>query len=407
MKKKILWFGLSFLSVIALVLVSCGPAEEEVGEQEEEEEEEGVKENSFLEMLKLVPDAYSTRFSVYISDHAKIRESYDIHLPPSDADDEAIAEYMMMLMGDPLATASDPSVGVRLAAMSFVSGMGPLLQYGFVSPIRRQNIGFGPQDVDQDILAGPPPMGFEAIKGHYDTSAIKQAVNRYESEMPRFQQYEGITVIDWGYGGNEINLGKILMPPAFDNLGRCRPLGVEDSYIFRAFDTASIEMMIDASQGRLTSLADNADFRLMAETLSEMGAYSAFLTNQVLGLDLVELVAAELGGSVTAEELIAEAGQLLSPYRTYATGIGKDEEGALMTIVLVYDSSEEASSDVPVFEQRIENGTSVWTGEPWRDRIDSYEIWADGRTLRATLRGEMVSSWLEIVGQREMLFLRR
>ncbi|TET41670.1 MAG: hypothetical protein E3J66_04970, partial [Dehalococcoidia bacterium] len=39
MKKKILWLGLSFLLVAALVLASCGPAEEE-GEQEEEEEEE-------------------------------------------------------------------------------------------------------------------------------------------------------------------------------------------------------------------------------------------------------------------------------------------------------------------------------------------------------------------------------
>lgn len=392
--KRCLLVGLAIILLASGVGVSgCGSTPE--------------KEDSFLEMLKLVPDTPGTRFSVYISDHAKIRESYDIPLPPSDADDGAIAEYMMMLMGDPSATASDPSAGVRLAAMSFVSGMGPSLTYGFVSPIRKENIGFGPQDVDQDILAGPPPMTFEAIRGRYDTSAIRQAVNRYESEMPQFEQYEGLTVIDWGYGGNEIMLEKLLTPPAFDNLGRCRPLGVEDSYIFRAFDTDSITAMIDASQGRLTSLADNPDFSLMAKALSEMGAYSALLTDQVIDLDLVELVAAELGGSMTVEEIIAATGQLLSPYRTYATGIGKDEEGALMTIVLVYDSSEEASSDVPVFEQRIENGTSVWTGESWRDRIDSYEIWADGRTLQATLRGEMVRSWLEIANQREMLLLRR
>ena len=45
MKKKILWLGLSFLLVTALVLTSCGLAEEgqqeeEEGQQEEEEEEE-------------------------------------------------------------------------------------------------------------------------------------------------------------------------------------------------------------------------------------------------------------------------------------------------------------------------------------------------------------------------------
>jgi len=38
MKKRILWLGLSFLLVAALVLTSCGEAVP--GEQEEEEEEE-------------------------------------------------------------------------------------------------------------------------------------------------------------------------------------------------------------------------------------------------------------------------------------------------------------------------------------------------------------------------------
>ena len=393
--KKCLLLGLAIVVLVGAVGISgC----------------KSTPESSFLEMLKLVPDTPHTRFSVYINDYARIRESYDIPLPPSDADDEAISEYIMALAGDPSAMASDPSAGRRLGETSFVSGMGPRA-YAFYSPIRRHNIGFGPPDVDQDISAGRPPIIFEAIKGRFDTPAIKQAVNRYESEMPRFEQYEGITVIDWGYGGNEIMLEKQLMPPAFDYLGRCRPLGVGDRYIFRAFDTNSIKAMIDASQGQLTSLADNADFSLMAEALSEMGAYSIFLTDQVPDLEYVELLVAELREileeSVTPEEVIAEAGQLLGPYRTYATGIGKDEEGALMTIVLVYDSPEEASSDVSVFEQRIEKGTSVWTGNPWRDLIDSWEVWADGRSLRAKLRGEIVRSWLALFYQRDTLLLQR
>jgi len=388
--KKCLLLGLAIVVLVGAVGISgC----------------KSTPESSFLEMLKLVPDAPATRYSVYISDHAKIRESYDIPLPPPDADDEAIAEYIMALAGDISAMPSDPSAGRRLGGTSFVSGMGPSLIYGFLSPIRRRNIGFGPQDVDQDIQAGPPPATFEAIKGRFDTPAIKQAVNRYESEMPRFEQYEGITVIDWGYGGNEIMLGKVLAPPAFDNLGRCRPLGVEDSYIFRAFDTDSIEAMIDASHGQLTSLADNPDFSLMAEALSEMGAYSVFLTDQGQDLDFLER-AAELEESVTPEEIIAGVGQLLSPYRTLATGVGKDDEGPFMTIVLVYDQPEQASSDVAVLKQRIETGTSLSTGRPWQDLIDSWEVWADGRSLRARLHGQIVGGWLEIVYQRDTLLLR-
>lgn len=361
-------------------------------------------ESSFLEMLKLVPDTPATRNSVYISDHAKIRENYDIALPSPDADDEAITEYIIALVGDIATMASDPSAGRRLVSPSFVSGMGPSLIYGFVSPIRRRNIGFGPQDVDQDIQAGPPPMTFEAIKGRYDTSAIKQAVNRYESEMPRFEQYEGITVIDWGYGGNEIMLEKRLMPPAFDNLGRCRPLGVEDRYIFRAFDTDSIEAMIDASHGQLTSLADNPDFSLMAEALSEMGAYSVFLTNQGQSFSLLKaMLEAEEKAAAWIKALETEP--VLGPYRTLATGVGKDEEGALMTIVLVYESPEEASADVVVFKQRIDEGTSI-SGKPWRDLIDSSEVWADGRSLRAKLRGDITGAWLQFLWERDPLLLR-
>jgi len=57
MKKKIVWLGLSFLLVVALVLASCGGAVP--GEQEEEEEEEvggwdtGVKETGELTILKI------------------------------------------------------------------------------------------------------------------------------------------------------------------------------------------------------------------------------------------------------------------------------------------------------------------------------------------------------------------
>ncbi len=41
MKKRVLWLGLSFLLVTALVLTSCIPADEGQQEEEEEEEEEG------------------------------------------------------------------------------------------------------------------------------------------------------------------------------------------------------------------------------------------------------------------------------------------------------------------------------------------------------------------------------
>lgn len=279
--------------------------------------------------------------------------------------------------------------------------------------------------MDRDILAGVPPQMFSAIKGQFNTAAIENAISRCdEFVMPDTEKYEGTVVYDWG---PEVNLDEGLMPPAFDNLGRGGAMAVQENYVFRQLNVEAVEVMIDLSQGRegkleregvgllgVTSLADSGGYSLMATALSEMGAYSIYLTDRVLTRRYYLEIVLELLGldPQETEELrrgieTEPAESLLGTYRTYATGIGQDEEGAFMTVVLVYDSPEEARSDVPVLEQRIETGTTLWTGEPWRDRIDSYEIWADGRTLRGTLRGQIVRNWLDIVYQRDILLLGR
>jgi len=379
----------------------------------------GTNGSPFLDMLKLIPDAPSTRYSVYISDHARIRELYDVPLPSPDADDEEIEDYIMMLIGDAYKLENDPTAGRRFASGSFISGMGPF-GYQFASPIRRQNIGFGPQDVDVDISAAFPPQVFEAIKGSFDLSVIEDALSQYdESVMPEISSYQGTAVYDFG---PDIHPDRRLSPPAFDQIGRGCTIAVQEEYVFRGQTIDAVEVMIDLSQGRetplgLTSLADNPDFSLMATALSEMGAYSCFLTDQVMCVDdetLIYLMAAQMieESDMSLEELVqqikddivaAAGGGLLSVFRTYATGIGEDDEGPFMTIVFIYDSPELASSDIAVFEQRIENGVSLCTGEPWWAMVDNMEVWAEGRSLRAKLYGDIASIWFEIVNTRDTL----
>ncbi|MFC1977805.1 hypothetical protein ACFLWS_06055, partial [Chloroflexota bacterium] len=56
------------------------------------------EENTFLEMLKLIPDTPDTRSPVYIIDYARIREIYEIALPSSDADnDDEILDFKNIL----------------------------------------------------------------------------------------------------------------------------------------------------------------------------------------------------------------------------------------------------------------------------------------------------------------------
>ena len=366
----------------------------------------------FLDMLKLIPDTPETRNVVYISDYARIRDIYDVPLPSTNSDDEAIFNYIVALLWD--ATIDMP----RAAGESFISGIGPR-QYAEVSPIRRQNIGFGPQDVDVNISAGYPPLTFEAIKGDFDLDAIEDALSQYdESVSPDTDSYHGVTLYIWSYQVNETFQYERFAPPVFDYLGRGTTLAVQEDYIFNIDTPELVKTMIDASQGREDSLADNPDFSLMAEALSEMGAYSCFLTDQVMCVDdesLIELMAFQMAGSsdMSTAELVeqidedvvaAAGGELLSVFRTFATGIGEDDKGPFMAIVFIYDSPEQASSDVDVFRQYVESGVSLWSGNPWADRVDSLEVWADGRGLQAKIYGDIARyTWMDIVSMRETL----
>lgn len=59
-----------------------------------------------------------------------------------------------------------------------------------------------------------------------------------------------------------------------------------------------------------------------------------------------------------------ESEPVLGPYRTFASGIGNDDSGFFMAVVLVYDTPSWAQADVPVFRQRIETGMSFRGKQP-------------------------------------------
>ena len=377
--KKWLFIGLAIVLLLSVLGVNgCG----------------GAEVNPFLEMQRLIPDSPDTRFQVYINDHAKIREIYDIPLPSSDAGDE-MEEYIMTLAWG----ISGPR---RFIESSFISGIGQP-QNAFFSPIRRQNIGFGPQDVDFDIVAGRIPMTSEAIKGRFNLATIDNTISQYDYPLsPDIDSYHDITLYIWSYEVNQIHLDKRFAPPVFDFLGRGTTLAVQKDYICSIDTPELVKTMIDASQGEVASLADNPDYSLMATALSELGAYSVYLSDQVpcgRGTDYMDMLIAAYydawGEEITRDEIIAAAGALLNPYRTFAFGIGEDEEGPFMTIVLIYDNPQQANSDVDAFEQQIESGVSL-VGRPWQDMVDSLDVRAEDRSLRIRIRGDIIGTWYRI-----------
>ena len=80
MKRKIVWLGVSWLMVAALVLASCGPTVPE-GEQEEEEEEEEVPPLTTLS----IGETYQTLEIRVIVSEVLVTDSYEYYDEASDS----------------------------------------------------------------------------------------------------------------------------------------------------------------------------------------------------------------------------------------------------------------------------------------------------------------------------------
>ena len=105
-----------------------------------------------------------------------------------------------------------------------------------------------------------------------------------------------------------------------------------------------MKALIDAHLKEGPSLADVEEFRLLAGGMSQLTAYTMFLSDGVERWGLPNYVKG-LSWQVSTEQDIsledverklAEAGPWLRPYQAFGVGAGKDEEGRYMALVLVH-----------------------------------------------------------------------
>ncbi|MCE2463882.1 MAG: hypothetical protein J4F46_08250, partial [Dehalococcoidia bacterium] len=186
-------------------------------------------------------------------------------------------------------------------------------------------------------------------------------------------------------------------PPAFDLLGRGGRIAVLDEYVFRTLGTSEMKTLVDVHLKESPSLADVEEFRLLAGGMSQLTAYTMFLSDGVERWRLPNYAKGLTGHYISLEDVereLAVAGPWLRPYQAFGVGAGKDDEGRYMALVLVHADGDSAEENMGLLHRIIEEGSSALDDIPWSDLIDinSLEINAEGRLLLAKIRGSIAAS---------------
>ena len=341
-----------------------------------------------LELLGAVPDTPETRSWVEFHNHHRFQEVFDIHLPGSEADEDALGDYLHELLDLPL------------LGGPWISRYGT---FALQALGRRQHLGFDLRNVQRSVEAGQPQMILEVVRGGFDPEATDRALSACsECKSPIRQEHRGVAFYSWGEDFNT-DFKNLFAPPAFEQLGRGGRIAVQEDYVFRTVETEGMQALIDASLGKRRSLADVEEFRLLAQGLAELGAFSAFLSDSTQSLDYLKEQVSQLVGSgpgMEQEMQQLEGSVLLRRYEAFATGAGKDDRGNYMALVLVHRSERRAQENVDLLQRRIQEGRSmVFADTPWSNIADGMEIQTDGKVLLAKLRGPGIgrSFWVSWV----------
>jgi hypothetical protein len=359
---------------------------------------------TITEMLEVIPDTLAPLSYIYYVDFASWRtknsiSDLDIYkdyngYPLEGGENRYITDIFLFQEGE--------NYFIPYGTAPFISGMYPHSERMLQSPIRTNNIGYGPLDIDQSIyavsyLTNSDIIRYEAIKGYFDLTAISQATsNTYFDldNLPQISEYDGLDIYSWN---GEMNIQRILKPPIFDNLGQGRSLAVQQHEILGAIEAVNLYEMIGAKNGSVNSIATNPRFKAIVECLEKAGAASAMMSEMTLSYIKYKITLKNLNMPLNQKtiQLFEKAdleASLMGPYSAFASGLGIDERGLFVILILTYDSVEKAENDIEVLKTRIatsRNNLNIL----WKEEIDASEVWVEGTSLCAKLRGNITDYW--------------
>ena len=362
MWKKIL--TMSLVLVMVLSFTACA----------EETEVPTSESNRWLELLSALPENEITLKAAFLQDNAYLEEKRQQYPQIS-------AEYAI-IRNHPLLSGSSPG--------------------SYSDEEWKETLGFVSADIDQRIYAGELPLDYyEAVCGRFSRDDVDNAARTGPgNDMLEVVSYQEHELYSWG-GDNDINMS---MSSNVRDMGRGFRLALVDDFIFWVRWTDGMKEMIDSYEDNVKSLADNEDYKLLAEALEELDTVTAFFSAESQSQSHIKEVYKDMleEPSNERQQLFTEEVERqvrLKPYQAFATGAGIDDEGYYLAIVLLNPSEEVARKNATLLEQRINQSkiAMAWhsqSGDKWSDLIESREIESKGRLTIAKLYGGVVECWV-------------
>ena len=266
----------------------------------------------------------------------------------------------------------------------------------------KDTVGFTVKDVTESIMAGSgPPSYYQAVRGSFTAEDIASAAKTGPlNEHMETMSYGGYEFYSWG---EDYDIHLRDWRSGIRTLGRGHRLAYVDGFALWMLWTDGVREMIDSYDGKINSLADNADYRLLAGALEEMDTVTAFFSTESQALSHLEEVfqdkieeLRDKGQEQIVEEFENEP--LLKPYLALAAGAGRDENGTYLVIALANSNERSARDNASLLERRIKESKMFLLTEvdrKWMDHghVQSMEITSQGRLTVAKLYGPAYTEW--------------
>ena len=272
---------------------------------------------------------------------------------------------------------------------------------GLFSRIAHENVGYSITDVKAEINNIPsirivtPGIGtytynlldaLVAAVGDFDAQSTEDALeNRSEwsswaKDNFTSEEYEKTAIYSWG-DGLEFHIESRHEPPHIEYYGRAVPLAVSDGQLFIGSSTAYIKSAIDANLNKKSSLADIPEYVLVAQYMYDLNTIGLLIVDEVLIRDALDVPESYYGPK-------------LKNFTTVGMGLGKDDKGEYMALVIVFENPEAAEEGFSALEQKIEVYNKLCNEyDLKRALIYDTEISVDNLVLSAKLHTDDESLW--------------